>query len=81
VYADARPPWLRRLAFGAALVGAVALLRAATLVVPIYNSDEAYLAVQGRVLLDGGRLYRDVVDTSAAPSRSSAHLDAAPLPC
>ncbi|HJZ86417.1 MAG TPA: glycosyltransferase [Polyangia bacterium] len=44
------------------LLSAVALLRAPTLVVPIFNSDEAYLAVQAHVLRDGGRLYHDVAD-------------------
>lgn len=47
---------------GMILVGAVVVLRASTLVVPLFNTDEAYLAIQGRVLADGGRMYHDVAD-------------------
>src|SRR5215467_1750465 len=52
----------RSLMLALILLSAVALLRAPTLVVPIFNSDEAYLAVQAHVLRDGGRLYHDVAD-------------------
>jgi hypothetical protein len=41
---------------------AVTVLRAATLVIPVFNQDEAYIAVQAAVINDGGELYRDVVD-------------------
>jgi hypothetical protein len=44
------------------LLLALLLLRAPTLVVPIFNSDEAYLAIQAHILRDGGRLYHDVAD-------------------
>lgn len=40
----------------------VFLLRGATLFTPVFNSDEAYIAVQAHVLDDGGQLYRDTVD-------------------
>jgi hypothetical protein len=48
--------------FGGALAMTVLLGRMAGLFVPLFNSDEAYLAVQAQVLRAGGRLYVDVVD-------------------
>jgi dolichyl-phosphate-mannose-protein mannosyltransferase len=44
------------------LLSAIVLLRASTLVIPIFNSDEAYIAMQAQVLGDGGQLYRDIAD-------------------
>jgi hypothetical protein len=44
------------------ILGAIALARAATFVIAIFNSDEAYLATMAEVLRRGGRLYLDVAD-------------------
>ncbi|MEU9289198.1 glycosyltransferase family 39 protein [Streptomyces sp. NPDC048275] len=38
------------------------LTRAPSFVRPLWNPDEGYLAVQARILADGGELYRTVVD-------------------
>lgn len=47
--------------FGVLLLLAVAL-HGSAFTVDIFNPDEAFLATQADVLLDGGSLYRDVVD-------------------
>lgn len=46
----------------AQIVVAVIVLRGATLVLPVFNQDEAYIAIQAQVENAGGELYRDVVD-------------------
>ena len=43
-------------------LGLALVLRASTLFTPVFNTDEAYIAVQAHVLDDGGQLYRDTVD-------------------
>jgi 4-amino-4-deoxy-L-arabinose transferase-like glycosyltransferase len=43
-------------------VGVAAILRIPTLSDQVFNADEAYLATQAQVLVDGGRLYVDTVD-------------------
>jgi 4-amino-4-deoxy-L-arabinose transferase-like glycosyltransferase len=43
-------------------LGLAAVLRAPTFSDRVFNSDEAYLATQAQVLVDGGRLYVDTVD-------------------
>lgn len=48
--------------FALQLLLAVAALRSATLVIPVFNQDECYIAIQAHVVGDGGVLYRDVVD-------------------
>ncbi len=45
-----------------AVLAAIFATRSAGLVVPIFNSDEAYLATTAEVLRSGGRLYLDVAD-------------------
>ena len=45
-----------------AVVAAIGATRAAGFFIPIFNSDEAYLATTAEVLRAGGRLYLDVAD-------------------
>ena len=59
--ARALPRWRLPLVFGALLLVAVAL-RIPAFTVPVFNSDEAFLATQAEVINDGGRLYHDAVD-------------------
>lgn len=46
----------------ATVVGLTVLLRLPAFFVPVFNSDEPFLATQAAVLRHGGRLYRDTVD-------------------
>lgn len=50
------------LATGALFTAWIFWLRAPTFSVPVWNIDEANLAVAGRMILDGDVLYRDIVD-------------------
>jgi hypothetical protein len=64
---DAAPPartlprWRLPLVFGALLLLTVGL-RLPAFTVPVFNSDETFLATQAEVINDGGRLYHDAVD-------------------
>jgi hypothetical protein len=53
---------VKKLGYVLLVVAALTLLRSATLITPIFNSDEAYIAVQAHVLAHGGHLYRDIAD-------------------
>jgi hypothetical protein len=53
--------WRLPLVFGALLLVAVGL-RLPAFTVPVFNSDETFLATQAEVINDGGRLYHDAVD-------------------
>ncbi len=59
--ARALPRWRLPLVFVALLLVTVAL-RIPAFTVPVFNSDEAFLATQAEVINDGGRLYHDAVD-------------------
>jgi len=59
---SSRRSTLVALAAAALLTAWIFWLRAPTFRVPVWNIDEANLAVAGRMLLDGDVLYRDVVD-------------------
>jgi len=56
-----RSRWRLPLIFGALLLVTVAL-RLPAYTVPVFNSDETFLATQANVIVDGGRLYHDAVD-------------------
>ncbi len=56
---DRAAPWLRLLPLLAALA---CLTRLPSFRCPLWNPDEGYLAVQARMLADGGELYETVVD-------------------
>jgi 4-amino-4-deoxy-L-arabinose transferase-like glycosyltransferase len=56
---ETRPRLL--IVFGALLLLTVAL-RLPAFTVPVFNSDETFLATQAEVINDGGRLYHDAVD-------------------
>lgn len=51
-----------RARFALQILAGVAVLRVATVVIPVFNQDECYIAVQAHVVGDGGVMYRDVVD-------------------
>ncbi|WP_030568344.1 hypothetical protein [Streptomyces aureocirculatus] len=55
------------------LLPALALLACATRLPsfarPLWNPDEGFLAVQARLLADGGELYETVVDRTWRPAR------------
>ncbi len=55
------PRWRLPLVFGALLLLTVGL-RLPAFTVPVFNSDETFLATQAEVINDGGRLYHDAVD-------------------
>ncbi|MFM7617610.1 MAG: ArnT family glycosyltransferase [Actinomycetes bacterium] len=50
------------LALFVVLLALAGVLRAPGWVVPVFNSDESYLATQAEVINDGGRLYEDTTD-------------------
>ncbi|MFF6994535.1 ArnT family glycosyltransferase [Streptomyces sp. NPDC008313] len=56
----ARPPYWRRLLPVLTLLACVT--RVPSFAHPLWNPDEGYLAVQARLLADGGELYETVVD-------------------
>ena len=53
------------------------MLRAPGWVVPVFNSDESYLATQAEVINEGGRLYEDATDLVARYAASEIGLAAA----
>ncbi len=57
-----RPPPFLAFAVAAILTAWIFWLRAPTFSVPLWNIDEANLAVAARMILDGDVLYRDIVD-------------------